>query len=103
MCVISMVMDYYKPMFPGPKQQFGWAITYPPADEVERLRKLIDEFKGAVDAAKKVDALTKQPDCIDPEKAKLLARVAKLEAALAKANKRKARKRRTGRTRRTTP
>jgi len=77
-----MVMDHYSTTFP--QQQPTWTVTYEPS-ETERLRKLIDEFKEAVEAAKKLDVLTNQPDCVDPEKAKLEERVAELERQLAKA------------------
>lgn len=83
MCVISMVMDYYKPMIPDPglvAPTLNSTLTFTsPYVDLEELRKLIDEFKQAVEAAKKVDILTGQPDCVDPEKAKLEERVARLE------------------------
>lgn len=90
MCVISMVMDHYRPMFPdvpigGPlptSQQFDLSRLFPSAVDLDELRRLINDFKQAVDAAKKVDLLTAQPDCIDPEKAKLLERVERLERVI---------------------
>lgn len=91
MCVYSMVMDHYQPRFPDlyapvyPKQPATTTITLAPsldASAMAELRKLIDEFKQAVEAAKKVDALTGQPDCEDPEKAKLEDRVLELERRL---------------------
>lgn len=42
-----------------------------------------------MEGAKTVDKLTGQPDCEDPEKAKLVARVEELEKKLAKQMKRK--------------
>lgn len=78
MCVVSMVFDHYHPEF------------YKPID-VERdyaeLARVIQEFREAHQAAKRVDILTKQPDCEDPEKAKLLDRIAELEAELAELKK----------------
>lgn len=102
MCVVSMVMDHYEPLIPDnwqPKPNHiltGGApvIQWPPAQAIDtatvealraegdRLERLIADFKTAVEAARKVDALTAQPDCEDPEKAKLEARVAELERRL---------------------
>lgn len=91
MCVISMVMDHYQPLIPeitplgptfgptAPPIQYGW----PPSVDLVALRRLIDEFNAAVAAAKTVDKLTGQPDCEDPEKMKLVERVAELEIRLA--------------------
>lgn len=96
MCVMSMVYDHYNSKFPA------WPDLNPPAtvpastpslwDMVE-MRRLVDEFKQAVAAAQKLDALIKQKDCFDKEKAALDARVAVLEKQLAKRSttKRKAR------------
>lgn len=119
MCVVSMVHDHFQPLIPDPTQPWkrdGSAVpsTSPPAIDLGALfsgeatlaefkravaeaRQVIEDFKAAVAAAKKVDALTKQPDCVDPEKAKLVERVAELEKRLdaierAKAPKKKARK-----------
>lgn len=91
MCVISNVMDHYNPLFPVPapfpgtvpSQTFDFTQMFTPPIDLVELRKLVDEFKEAVAAAKKLDIILKQPDCIDPEKAKLEERVAALEARLA--------------------
>ena len=77
MCTLSMVIDHFDQRIPG-----GW--TWPPrlsepAIDLAELRRLINEFREAVDAAKTVDRLTGQPDCVDPEKAKLQERVERLE------------------------
>lgn len=73
MCVVSMVYDRYKPYIP-------------PADvpiiSAAELRQLLDEFREAIKAAQTVDRLTGQPDCADPDKAKLEERVTKLEKRL---------------------
>ena len=55
MCVMSTVYDHYNRQRIG-----GWD------------QKKIDDFKRTIEAAKTVDALTGQPDCVDPEKAKLM-------------------------------
>ncbi len=80
MCVVSMVMDHYEPLIPRVvPTTFTPAIGFHTFDPHAELRKLIEDFKEAVAAARKVDALTKQPDCEDPEKAKLEERVTELE------------------------
>lgn len=96
MCVVSMVMDdFNKRFYPWiqtiPSQPIG-VQPFPAVNpfvaitpiELSEIRQLIREFREAVAAAKTVDRLTKQPDCEDPEKAKLLERVATLEARLSK-------------------
>lgn len=85
MCTLSMVMDHYQDRFPYPSSNPvpSKTITVTPLP-TEELRQLIREFREAVAAAKTVDALTNQPDCEDPEKAKLEERVAVLEAELLK-------------------
>jgi hypothetical protein len=95
-------MDHYMPFIPEDWQpkplrvDIGGtpSIVWPPqptidAATIEALRaeivslaKIVTDFKTAVEAARKVDALTAQPDCEDPEKAKLEARVAELERRL---------------------
>jgi hypothetical protein len=102
-----MVIDHYTPKFPADGiwrdttgepvdwskvkqavQVAGLDVGTPisTSHEWERavadLRTLIDEFRRALEAAKTVDLLTGQPDCVDPEKAKLEERVARLEAEL---------------------
>lgn len=72
--------ERYEPYRPPQTITFTQPLLQLPLDE---LRKLIDEFKEAVAAARTVDRLTGQPDCADPEKAKLEQRVAELEAQLA--------------------
>lgn len=87
MCVYSMVADHYQdkfnPYFPPvqPPVTVYPTITYTPY-EIEELRELIREFMAAIRAARIVDHLTDQPDCEDPEKAKLEERVKRLEEAL---------------------
>lgn len=80
MCMMSMVHDHYKDLFPSPT--YPWpspsAASVPPID-IEALRNLINDFNAAVAAAKTLDVLMKQPDCVDPEKAELQKRVASLE------------------------
>lgn len=97
MCVYSNVLDHYIPLIPEPFTpptpipsiggggvstiggQWPWMPQIDPAE----LRKILDEFKEALAAAKTVDRLVGHPDCEDPEKVKLVARVAELEDLLA--------------------
>lgn len=93
MCVVSMVHDFYGDRF----RKYGsgqdgteWSefveryIPNQPSvkDELAEIRKLIAEFREALAAALRVDELTAQPDCVDPEKATLEGRVAELEKRL---------------------
>lgn len=50
--------------------------------ELDELRSLVNQFKELYEAAKKIDVITKQPDCEDPEKARLVDRVRHLEGRL---------------------
>jgi hypothetical protein len=53
-----------------------------PGLDNELLKELIETFKAAKAAAERADEITGQPDCVDPEKAELLDRVAELERRL---------------------
>lgn len=125
MCVVSMVIDKFRDPFqpyipwiepyPGINPFVPTKTDPPPAvnpfvavpaiapAELAELRQLIADFKEAIAAAKTVDRLTKQPDCEDPGKAKLIDRVAELEKRLAKLEKpaKKRAPKRTERERRT--
>lgn len=87
MCVVSMVHDHYWKRFPQPEQpvapEIDWSkFVIQNTVDLTELARLIAEFKAAVEAAKMVDKLTMQPNCVDPEKAKLQDRVAELEQKL---------------------
>ena len=85
MCVYSMIMDYYNPKIPqGPCKTNQWT----PETQSE-FEKLLDDIRKAAEAAKVVDELTGQPDCVDPEKQKLEKRVAALEKELKRLKKAK--------------
>lgn len=74
-----MVFDHYEPLF----QPFTSPAPLPPTvPTVEGLRRLLANFREAVEAARKVDTLTGQPDCEDPEKRKLEEWVTELERRL---------------------
>jgi hypothetical protein len=77
-----MVYDHYSHRIPNPPPPPF--ISQPPliVDPVE-LRRLLDRFQEALELAKRLDALLDQPDCVDPEKATLEERVARLEELLA--------------------
>lgn len=98
MCVYSLVIDDFNKQFPNPWKTAPatpnatptWPSTTTstwPVLDLDRLEKLIKEFKEATALAEKLDALMKQPDCVDPEKVKLVARVAELEKELKKAKR----------------
>lgn len=79
-------MDHYQPLIPvtldpitpyTPHTSIPW--PWQTATQLAELQKVIADFKEAVEAAKTIDRLTGQPDCEDPEKMKLIGRVAELE------------------------
>lgn len=96
MCVVSAVHDQYEPYIPLPKQ---WPIVPAPStgatpitkvivnvdlqEQIDELKELIASFRKAVEAAEVFDRLTGQPDCVDPDKAKLVERVEALEKKIA--------------------
>lgn len=92
MCVLSMVFDQYQPLLP--KKWTDLPTWKPPTPKeladpslearVKALEELVKELKEAIKLAKQLDAVTHQPDCEDPEKAKLLDRIKKLEAEIKK-------------------
>lgn len=82
MCVYSMIIDRFQPDF-APWTTLPHTIPATPIVDPDALRKLIENFKTAEEAAKVVDKALGAPDCEDPEKAKLVERVAELEKLLA--------------------
>jgi len=87
MCTVSMVFDHYNREFDKvwPQYPLRSPLERTPIiqEDLSEFRRLIDDFRQAVEAAKKVDRLTAQPDCTDPEKAKLEDRVRALEKRIA--------------------
>lgn len=75
MCVYSMIADTFA------QRLAPWTVPVP-AYDADYVRKIIEDFRKAAEAAKIVDALTDQPNCEDPEKLKLLDRITELEAQL---------------------
>ena len=95
MCVVSMVHDHFEPVVPWIEPfdpnggQWPPVVQPKPAPDLGKalaaldLADLLKEFRELIEAAKLIDIKTKQPDCVDPEKAKLQDRVAELERLLA--------------------
>lgn len=103
MCVVSMVSGHYEKRwpfnepstfpstFPGgigpapqaiPNNPFQQLQQFQPS-ELAELRKILQEFREAMAAAKRVDELTAQPDCEDAgKKSALEASVTELEKRL---------------------
>lgn len=104
MCVYSVIHEHFDPRIPRedmwprpftlpvvpPDSKKEWSTvafaTKKDIDDlratIERLTKVIEDFRTAGAAAKKIDEITGQPDCLDPGKAGLEERVAKLEKRL---------------------
>lgn len=103
MCVVSMVQDQYAPFIPpapwspwrpevvpwewqsyAPKVVPGIDRVPEPIIDLDKLERLLESYRKALEAAGVFDELTGQPDCVDPEKAKLEERVTELEEQLRK-------------------
>ena len=97
MCIVSNAFDGFSPIIPTPTP---WPVPctgipnpglapwgpVPNTGQIlnpDQLKELLEAFHAAVAAAKKADAAAGQPDCQDPEKAKIEERVAELERRLA--------------------
>lgn len=88
MCMVSMIYDHYEPKIPVIErhpfdQPFVLPATPKEPTSLDEFRKMLDEFKRDVKAAKETDAKAGEPDCFDPAKAKLEERVRELEKLLA--------------------
>lgn len=97
MCIVSQVFDKYDPLFPNPDEWKKWQVTpgmgststltiitdQNIAERMAQMDALIKEFKDLLEAAKKLDKALNQPDCEDPDKAKLVERVEVLEKIVA--------------------
>lgn len=79
MCVMSMVYDHFNDRFNGWPVYPPLVPTTVPYGDPTIIKKTIEDFHRAREAAGVVDALTQQKDCVDPEKAKLLEKVERLE------------------------
>lgn len=87
MCMVSNIGDAWAEKFPQKWPQFPppqenppshWAIPYVTKSDFEALKKEVQELKALLEAAKKFDAATGQPDCQMEEKVKLIKAIAKL-------------------------
>ena len=81
MCTTSAVLDAYRPIVDQRFAQFF------PHDHSTEILEEIRAFRRLYEAARAFDIKTGQPDCEDPEKAKLLKRVDELEARLIEVDK----------------
>lgn len=79
MCVVSMVSDHYQPLIIPWTHKITPNIPHIDQFELDKLVQLLRDYREAIEAAEKVDRLTKQPDCIDPEKLVLQKRIEELE------------------------
>lgn len=93
MCAYSFVGPQYDPLIPFPTSPFPFPNTAPitpwgpvpsTGEEITpaNLEALLKAFWASVKAAKEADKAAGQPDCTDPAKIKLEARVAELERRL---------------------
>jgi len=87
--MVSAIYDRYRPLIPEVErhpydQTFYVPAIQPSTTSLEEFRKLIADFRADVVNAKEADAKAGEPDCLDPEKAKLEDRVRELEAIIAK-------------------
>jgi hypothetical protein len=86
-CTYSAVIDHYQgqltPFWQTYQSTYDAWTNFLTAEEIAKLRKLLEDFAEAGAIAKKLDALMAQPDCEDPDKLKLVERVAELEKQLA--------------------
>jgi hypothetical protein len=76
MCIVSMVYDTYNPWLP---EKVPDPIT---PEQAEKIQQTIADFLRDKADAERLDKTLGQPDCADPEKAKLEERVRELEAQL---------------------
>ena len=87
MCIVSAVHDSYQKAIPS---QDSWPLN-PSAPRTltdAEIRRVIDAYRKSLELAQTVDEITNQPDCEDPEKAKLLERVEAIEKSLDEIKKR---------------
>jgi hypothetical protein len=81
MCAVSAIYDHHAPLIPRlePGEPLERWDPLPALDISQRL----EDFQRAIGIAKAEDVAAGTPDCFDPEKQKLEARVAELEKLLA--------------------
>ena len=82
MCVYSMVADHYRDKwerrdwFPP----YEWPQRFPQIEreEIEKLKREVEEMRELLKRAKKYDAENGEPDCAMDEKIELIKKIAKL-------------------------
>lgn len=103
MCVVSQITDYGRGVFPHQPHQWPytspntvpgqpWPQPYTPpsktvpvtpavptSEEMQKWIEAIEAFRALVAAGEVFDRVTGQPDCVDPEKAELMDRLAAME------------------------
>lgn len=81
MCMVSNVGDGWADKFPDKYPNFPPPYIQPAGvspSEFYSLRREVQELKKLLEAAKKFDAATGQPDCEMDEKVKLIKAIAKM-------------------------
>jgi radical SAM superfamily enzyme len=65
-----MVHDHYLPKINRASDDWAYRAFIPSpqtiSPDLAALKKLLEDFQKAIAAAEIVDALTTQPDCVDP-------------------------------------
>lgn len=97
MCIVSNVYDDFNKRFPtspwevpriepytwpNPNETIADDISKSLQKQLEEAKKFIEQFREAKELAKRLDILLNQPDCVDPDKAKLEKRIEELEKRL---------------------
>jgi hypothetical protein len=81
MCIVSMIGDGWQDQFPGRWPNITPGITQPKdvtRAEFEALKREIQELKVLLNAAKKFDEATGQPNCEIDDKVRLIKEIAKM-------------------------
>ena len=81
MCMVSNIGDGWAEKFPHQWPNINPPYTQPSdisRQEFDALRREVQELKKLLEAAKKFDEVTGQPDCAMEQKVKLIKEVAKL-------------------------
>jgi len=88
MCVVSMIMDHGGRRWPNPAPDAAPAVPpipawqFPPPPSPFPSEQEIKEFRDLLEQAKKIDKVTGQPDCEDPEKTDWMEEMEKRVSAL---------------------
>lgn len=87
MCVVSMIDDHYNRTIPwdvhvGAPLTITGALSEDSWVTVREVKNLIESYFKDREDAIRIDKNTNQPNCEDPEKAKIVERLERLEKAL---------------------